>query len=546
MMRSLELRTGFKWTINDNSLKALRNTFSELNLTVCEEKVNSEYTDEYDGFDTIAEKIKDNSELFLYPSPANFISNRDKNLFPKVKSELKFKKNIFDKCKSFRDQFDGEVIGLHIRKGDFASIDSGMFLCGNDYYKNALGELPDNIPVLVFTNDKESVINDSELIASNPNRFTFITDLFNDNQFIDCVIGREMDRLVDISGDCKFDYKNALIEISKNRLNTSATHSEILKEVSNLIKELHPKYIQKLKTQSYNYSYDLCLMSMCDYFIMANSTLSLWGVELGNPKKVIYPKYWVQDYNYETFINKDLNGHDQVKDMIPQLIDKPHYTGIENPDPRSFTVISDIKQIEQSEHGHFYKALNAIPEELLSELYDSATYWLEVTRKTISEEVYPPETSYKLLSINEFVESELWTKFYAEIGKHVEKYCDETGIDLSTIKMHSSWVTRIADIDFLGSHEKEELMKKLEHHNPLGNMHSHTDNPIGIIYYLKNPDPKYGTVVKLSEDKIYNNTGEENSLMIFNPELYHTALYPPISISEKYPRITIIVDYCYN
>ena len=37
---------------------------------------------------------------------------------------------------------------------------------------------------------------------------------------------------------------------------------------------------------------DMCLMSMCDYQIMANSTYSWWGAWLSNSKDVIAPKLW--------------------------------------------------------------------------------------------------------------------------------------------------------------------------------------------------------------------------------------------------------------
>ena len=38
--------------------------------------------------------------------------------------------------------------------------------------------------------------------------------------------------------------------------------------------------------------YDMCLMSMCDDFIIANSTFSWWGAWLGNRGRVIAPKKW--------------------------------------------------------------------------------------------------------------------------------------------------------------------------------------------------------------------------------------------------------------
>jgi hypothetical protein len=37
---------------------------------------------------------------------------------------------------------------------------------------------------------------------------------------------------------------------------------------------------------------DMCLMSMCDYQIMANSTFSWWGAWLSGSEHVIGPKMW--------------------------------------------------------------------------------------------------------------------------------------------------------------------------------------------------------------------------------------------------------------
>ena len=556
MMRSLEEMTQLEWDVDKGSFSALKNTFSNLKLNVCDKNIEykdlsflTPFTDfsskDFDGIDDIAKKIEYNSELFGYPLPVNFISSKNYDLFLRVKDELRFRDDITEKCRSFKNQLDGEVITLHFRGGDFCKLENAVFVSGVDYYKNALKELPKNLPILVFTNENDNPIL-SELIATDPNRFTLITDLFNDNKIVDCEIGNELDRLVDVNSHCKYDYKYALIEIAKNRLGNGAKHSKILEEVSKIIKKLHPIYREKLKTHSYNYSYDLCLMSMCEYVIMANSNFSMWGAELGNPKKVIYPKYCIQNYDEDTFIKKDLNGYDQSRVMFSGILDKPFYFGLENKDARTLTVVSEVSKLNPDQDGYFYKQSNIIPEELLLELYDSTITWLETTRKSITEESYPPEASSELWSIPEFVEQPIWKKFYSIINTHVEKYCDNFGIDLSNMKIHSSWINRIADLEFYGQNTREELRFKLKHHISTGDMHSHDDNPIGVVYYFKNPNSKYGTAVKLSEDKIFNSKGEENSLMIFNPKLFHTALYPQLDEVKDHPRIVIVTDYCYD
>jgi hypothetical protein len=202
-------------------------------------------------------------------------------------------------------------------------------------------------------------------------------------------------------------------------------------------------------------------------------------------------------------------------------------------------------QIKKYEDNYFYKAYNFMPEESLPELYSSAIKWLEKTRKSTLEEVFPPEASQNLLNIemeDSFLSEQIWINFYSEVKKHIAQYCKVSEISTQNIRLHSSWITRLHNLDFSSVHSKNELKKRLGLHNTFGNMHSHKNNPIGLVYYLKNPDPKYGTIVKISDKKIFNNNGEENTIMIFDPRLYHTALYPPIKETEIYPRITIVAD----
>ena len=42
--------------------------------------------------------------------------------------------------------------------------------------------------------------------------------------------------------------------------------------IKDLVLELAPEYKKKLKESIYNYSLDMCRMSMCDYHVVSNST----------------------------------------------------------------------------------------------------------------------------------------------------------------------------------------------------------------------------------------------------------------------------------
>jgi len=353
LMRSIANRTGYSYTINTNGLKALRNTFTNLQFNSIKDELDAdlkpiEFLDD-NSFEEVVAMVEDNCELYGYPTVKSMV---DPANFESVKKELHFRPEIVEKCQKFMSQFDGqEVVSMHLRRGDFEDLQSGMFLIDDDYYKEALELLPKDIPVLIFCNVKDYILTHPILTASDPERFTFVLDIFNDNEFINCDVGQELDRLVDASGECRFDYKAALAKHAyDNLIPSTPTQEELNQEMVRLAKELHPLYKKKIANNLYNYSFELCLMSMCDYHIMANSSFGMWGVQLSNTKKVIYPKYWMQGHDEETrnafaeiglgAIKIDLGGYDQTRDLAEYIIDKPHYIGLENPDQRSFTIVS--------------------------------------------------------------------------------------------------------------------------------------------------------------------------------------------------------------
>lgn len=351
MMRSIANRTGYSYTINTDGLKALRNTFTNLQFNSIKDEIDSElksieYVDD-DSFEDILRSVEDNSELFGYPTVTAFADDLN---FESVKKELVFRPEVVDKCKQFMSKFEGkEVISMHLRRGDFEDIRAGMFLIDDDYYKEALELLPKDIPVLVFCNVKDYILTNTVLTSVDPERFTLVLDVYNDNELINCDVGQELDKLIDESGECRFDYKVALAKHAyDNLVPITPTTEELNNEMIRLVKDLHPTYKEKIKNNLYNYSFEMCLMSMCDYHIMANSTFGMWGVELSNTKKAIYPKYWMQGHDEDTRnafaelgiagIKIDLAGYDQTRDLAAYIVDKPHYIGLENPDQRSFTI----------------------------------------------------------------------------------------------------------------------------------------------------------------------------------------------------------------
>jgi len=54
--------------------------------------------------------------------------------------------------------------------------------------------------------------------------------------------------------------------------------------------------------------FDMCLMSLCDYHIIANSSFSWWGAWLSDSKKIVAPQRW---------FGPPLSDQNDIKDLIP-------------------------------------------------------------------------------------------------------------------------------------------------------------------------------------------------------------------------------------
>ena len=173
------------------------------------------------------ENCPDNVDLFGYFQTEKYFSE----ISDEVKRDFTFKENILSVAKNYRSQIDGnEVISLHVRRGDYVN-QPWHGCCPLEYYEQALSMLDKDLPVIIFTDDPNWVLNEN---------------IFGSDRFY----------------------------VSQGN--------------SNL--------------------FDMCLMSLCNYHIIANSSFSWWGAWLSDSKKVISPKRW---------FGPPLSEQNNTKDLVP-------------------------------------------------------------------------------------------------------------------------------------------------------------------------------------------------------------------------------------
>ena len=182
----------------------------EKNNDICLQEANILWERRHDFDEELFVNCPDDIDLVGYFQTEKYF----KHIEDEIREDFTFDEELLGVCKSFIDEnFDSDVISLHIRRGDYV-VNPNHPTQTMEYYEEALSKLPD-LPVIVFSDDPSWCKEQS---------------LFSGDRF---VISEE-----------------------------NATDA------------------------------DLCLMSLCSYHIIANSSFSWWGAWLAKSNKVIAPKNW--------------------------------------------------------------------------------------------------------------------------------------------------------------------------------------------------------------------------------------------------------------
>jgi hypothetical protein len=154
----------------------------------------------------------DNVDLFGYYQTEKYF----KHIEDEIRADFTFSEELLTDCSEFfNSNFSGtKVISLHVRRGDYVTNPNHPVQT-LEYYKEALDKFPDDLPVLVFSDD---------------------------------------------FGWCD---EQEFFEGERFYLSEGSASDA-----------------------------DLCMMSLCNYHIIANSSFSWWGAWLAKSEKVIAPKNW--------------------------------------------------------------------------------------------------------------------------------------------------------------------------------------------------------------------------------------------------------------
>ena len=150
-----------------------------------------------------------------------------------IRSDFQFNDEILSKCKEVIDQVENPIF-MHVRRGDYLKCSDFHPFVGMDYYKKALELFPEDVTVLLFSDDMA---------------WCKTQEFFNSEQFLHSEFNTRYNQLCDTNNGPE---------------------------------------------QSLIPYYDLCMMSLCKGGVIANSTMSWWAAWLmNNPSlPIVTPTPW--------------------------------------------------------------------------------------------------------------------------------------------------------------------------------------------------------------------------------------------------------------
>ena len=183
-----------------------------------------------------------------------------KHIEDSLREDYTFKNEIYEPCKDYMDQFKGNISLLHIRRGDNIGRPDWYPMPTVDHFQYLLEKYFPDQPVLICSDDLDWVKEQ---------------ELFKDDRF----------------------------HLSETRV---YYNQQVLNGVGKMETSLVPYY-------------DLCMMTMCNGAIIANSSLSWWGAWLqkNRTQPVIALDPWFGEKL--SFNNlKDLLPEDWIVEKIPE------------------------------------------------------------------------------------------------------------------------------------------------------------------------------------------------------------------------------------
>lgn len=196
-----------------------------------------------------------------------------------------------------------------------------------------------------------------------------------------------------------------------------------------------------------------------------------------------------------------------------------------------------MKKVFYFDEEYFCKSYDSICEVDRLNLLQESEIYLKTHRKV--GELHPPIMAEKFFT-KKLLEKDCWKNLTKKVVSEVNEYC-ETYLKISP-KFEACWINKV------GFYTNDDIENRLYFDEDLQSYtdnHYHThhkDQIISCIFYLQNPNKKYGTLVRTKNGSLVLD-GTENSLSIFDPRLYHAAVIPSISDCIEYPRYVIVMTF---